>query len=140
TGSTRRVARSASARGRRARPASNTASSRGTEGPQRRGQPRPIDPSLPARVADVRERRGVVLVAEPGAGKTTRLPRALLDAGFGERGEIVVVQPRRLAARMAARRVAEELGEPVGQRIGYRVRCQPKGSRETRPNVVTAWL
>ncbi len=100
-------------------------------------QPLPIDPYLPALVADVRDRRGLVLVAEPGAGKTTRLPRALLDAGFGERGEIVVVQPRRIAARMAARRVAEELGEDVGARVGYRVRFEQKVGRGTRLTFVT---
>lgn len=106
--------------------------------PRQRGvQPLPIDPSLPALVRDVREARGVVLVAEPGAGKTTRLPRALLDAGLAERGEIVVVEPRRIAARMAAGRVAEELGEPVGQTIGYRVRFEQKVSRRTRVTFVT---
>lgn len=94
----------------------------------------PIDPHLPAIVADVRERRGLVLVAEPGAGKTTRVPRALLDAGLGE---IVVVEPRRIAARMAAHRVAHELGEPVGKRVGYRVRFDAKVTRETRVTFVT---
>ena len=96
--------------------------------------PLPIDPHLPAIVSDVWERRGLVLVAEPGAGKTTRVPRALLDAGLGE---IVVVEPRRIAARMAAHRVAAELGEPVGRRIGYRVRFDAKVSRETRVTFVT---
>ena len=67
----------------------------------------PIDPHLPAIVRDVRERQGLVLVAEPGAGKTTRVPRALLDAGLAKDGEIVVVEPRRIAARMAAARVAD---------------------------------
>ncbi len=97
-------------------------------------EPLPIDPHLPAIVADVRERRGLVLVAEPGAGKTTRVPRALLDAGLGD---IVVVEPRRIAARMAAHRVAHELGEPVGKRVGYRVRFDAKVSRETRVTFVT---
>lgn len=100
-------------------------------------EPLPIDPHLPAIVADVRERRGLVLVAEPGAGKTTRVPRALLDAGLGKIGEIVVVEPRRIAARMAAHRVAHELGEPVGRRVGYRVRFDAKVSRETRVTFVT---
>src|SRR5690606_25976442 len=88
-------------------------------------------------VRDVRERGGLVLVAEPGAGKTTRVPRALLDAGFAEAGEIVVVEPRRIAARMAAARVAAELGEPVGERVGYRVRFDQKVSRTTRITFVT---
>lgn len=100
-------------------------------------EPLPIDPCLPAIVRDVRERGGVVLVAEPGAGKTTRVPRALLDAGLADGGEIVVVEPRRIAARMAARRVADELGEPVGRRVGYRVRFDSKVSRDTRVTFVT---
>lgn len=99
--------------------------------------PLPIDPHLDAIVREVRERGGLVLVAEPGAGKTTRVPRALLDVGMAERGEIVVVEPRRIAARMAARRVAEELGEPVGERVGYRVRFEQKVSRQTRVTFVT---
>lgn len=99
-------------------------------------RPLPIDPELP-RIVDATRGGGLVLVAEPGAGKTTRVPRALLDAGFGERGEIVVVEPRRLAARMAATRVAEELGEPVGQRIGYQVRFDTKRSKRTRVSFVT---
>lgn len=97
----------------------------------------PIDPHLPAIVRDVRERQGLVLVAEPGAGKTTRVPRALLDAGLAKDGEIVVVEPRRIAARMAAARVADELGEPVGRRVGYRVRFDQKVSRDTRVTFVT---
>jgi ATP-dependent helicase HrpB len=97
----------------------------------------PIDPHLPAIVRDVRAHNGLVLVAEPGAGKTTRVPRALLDAGFGEHGEIVVVEPRRIAARMAAARVAHELGEEVGRRVGYRVRFDTAVSRETRITFVT---
>jgi ATP-dependent helicase HrpB len=76
-------------------------------------------------------------VAEPGAGKTTRLPRALLDAGFASEGEIVVLEPRRIAARMAARRVADELGESVGKRVGYQVRFEDKSSAATRLRFVT---
>ena len=97
----------------------------------------PIDPHLGAIVSAVRERGALVLVAEPGAGKTTRVPRALLDAGFAEKGEILVVEPRRLATRMAAARVAEELGEPVGRRIGYRVRFDQKVSSATRVTFLT---
>lgn len=85
----------------------------------------------------MRERCALVLVAEPGAGKTTRVPRALLDAGFGDEGEILVLEPRRLAARMAAHRVAEELGEKVGRRVGYTVRFDDKTSRATRVRFVT---
>src|SRR3954470_14356614 len=100
-------------------------------------QPLPIDPHLPALVAALRASPNLVLVAEPGAGKTTRLPRALLDAGVGADGEIVVLEPRRIAARMAARRVADELGESVGQRIGYQVRFEDKSSAQTRVRFVT---
>jgi ATP-dependent helicase HrpB len=97
----------------------------------------PIDPHLPAIVKALRAAPNLVLVAEPGAGKTTRLPRALLDAGFAEHGEIAVLEPRRIAARMAARRVADELGEPVGRRVGYQVRFEDVSSRETRVRFVT---
>jgi ATP-dependent helicase HrpB len=100
-------------------------------------QPLPIDPHLPALVAALRAAPNLVLVAEPGAGKTTRLPRALLDAGFAADGEIVVLEPRRIAARMAARRVAQELGEPIGKRIGYQVRLEDKSSAQTRVRFVT---
>src|SRR5258706_2834516 len=87
--------------------------------------PLPIDPILPdiVRALASPSKPSLVLEAPPGAGKTTRVPRALLDAKVLE-GEIVVLEPRRLAARMAARRVAEELGEKVGETIGYQVRFE----------------
>src|SRR5258706_15852846 len=85
-------------------------------------QPLPIDPLLPEIVASLRAHPTLVIEAPPGAGKTTRVPRAMLDSGFADRGEIVVLEPRRLAARLAARRVAEELGESVGATVGYQVR------------------
>ncbi len=97
----------------------------------------PIDPHLPGLVAALRAAPNMVLVAEPGAGKTTRLPRALRDADFLGSGEIVVLEPRRIAARMAARRVAEELSEPLGRRIGYQVRFEEVSSRDTRVRFVT---
>ena len=100
-------------------------------------QPLPIDAHLPELIAIMRGAPNLVLVAEPGAGKTTRVPRALLDAGFAADGEIVVLEPRRIAARMAARRVADELGEAVGQRIGYQVRLEDKSSARTRVRFVT---
>ncbi len=96
--------------------------------------PLPIDPHL-GRIVDAARAGGVVLVAEPGAGKTTRVPRALLDAGIG--GDILVLEPRRLAARMAASRVAEELGERVGERVGYVVRFDRQVSSRTRVCFVT---
>jgi ATP-dependent helicase HrpB len=97
----------------------------------------PIDAYLAQAIESLRAHKSLVLVAEPGAGKTTRLPRALCEAGFAERGEIVVLEPRRLAARMAAARVADELGEPVGERIGYQVRFDEKASRRTVVRFVT---
>ena len=97
--------------------------------------PLPIDPLIPDIVASLQGTPSVVLEAPPGAGKTTRVPRALLDAGV--EGEILVLEPRRLAARMAARRVAQELGERVGERIGYRVRFDDAVSARTRVMFVT---
>lgn len=78
----------------------------------------------------------LVLVAEPGAGKTTRVPAALLPL-LPEGQELWVLQPRRIAARTAAVRVAEEMGEPVGQTIGYQVRFEEKVSKKTRVRFVT---
>lgn len=97
--------------------------------------PLPIDPLIPDIVASLQRTPSLVLEAPPGAGKTTRVPRALLDAGIA--GEIVVLEPRRLAARMAARRVAQELGERVGETIGYRVRFDDAVSARTRVMFVT---
>jgi ATP-dependent helicase HrpB len=97
----------------------------------------PIDPFLPRVVEQLRTRSNLVLCAEPGAGKTTRVPPALLNAGIALRGQIIVLEPRRMAARLAARFVASELGEPVGQRVGYQVRFEDKSSLETRIRFVT---
>ena len=96
----------------------------------------PIDDVLPDVVAAVRERRTCVLVAPPGAGKTTRVPGALLDAGLVD-GTIVVLQPRRLAARLAAARVASERGVQLGGEVGYQVRFDRKTSAATRIEFVT---
>src|SRR4051794_6813494 len=97
----------------------------------------PIDAHLTA-ICDVLSRSsGLVLEAPPGAGKTTRVPPALLAHGLAERGEIVVLEPRRLAARMAARRVASELGEEVGQTVGYTMRFENASSARTRIRFVT---
>lgn len=102
--------------------------------------PLPIDPHLPRIVEILRSGRNLVLTAEPGAGKTTRVPRALLDAGLLTGGECWVLEPRRLAARLAAARVAEELGEELGQRVGYAVRFEQKISKATRIRFVTEGL
>jgi len=99
-------------------------------------QPLPIDPVLPELVRLVREAGAAVLEAPPGAGKTTRVPGALLEALHGK-GEILVLEPRRLAARMAARRVAEERGERLGETVGYQVRFEDVSSARTRIRFVT---
>lgn len=96
----------------------------------------PIEDVLPAVVAAVRERGCAVLVAPPGAGKTTRVPGALRDAGIVD-GEIVVLQPRRLAARMAAARVASERGVELGAEVGYEVRFDRRVSAKTVIRFVT---
>ena len=100
-------------------------------------QPLPIDPLLPSLCDTLRSAQNLVLEAPPGAGKTTRVPRALLDAGFASAGEILVLEPRRLAARMAARRVAEELGEEPGGTVGYQMRFEDVSSARTRIRFVT---
>ena len=91
----------------------------------------PIDDVLPRLIAALRERRCAVLVAPPGAGKTTRVPGALLDAGAIE-GGVIVLQPRRLAARLAAARVASERGGELGGEVGYEVRFDRKVGTATR--------
>jgi ATP-dependent helicase HrpB len=97
--------------------------------------PLPIDDVLTEITARVAESNVLVLQAPPGAGKTTRVPPALLDAGVP--GKIVVLEPRRLAARLAARRVAAERGEAVGSTIGYEVRFDRSISPSTRIEFVT---
>ena len=89
----------------------------------------PIEEVLDDVVAATRERGVSVLVAPPGAGKTTRVPPALLRAGLGP---VVVLEPRRIAARAAARRVAEENGWTLGGEVGYHVRFDRKAGRDTR--------
>lgn len=84
--------------------------------------------------------RHFVLQAEPGAGKTTRVPVMLHEAGFTKHGEVIVAQPRRIAARMAATRVAHTLGEPVGQTCGYQVRFDTKAGANTKIRFVTEGL
>ncbi|GJE18957.1 ATP-dependent helicase HrpB [Methylobacterium marchantiae] len=100
--------------------------------------PLPIDAALPALLAALEAGSSAVLVAPPGAGKTTRVPLALLDAPWlGRTGRIILLEPRRLAARGAAERMAATLGERVGDTIGLRVRLGSKISRTTRIEVVT---
>jgi ATP-dependent helicase HrpB len=94
----------------------------------------PIDPLLPGIVQLLRDEPSLVIEAPPGAGKTTRVPPALLRL---IKGEILVLEPRRLAVRMAARRVATELGEKLGETIGYQVRFEDVGGPRTRLRFVT---
>ncbi|MGH7171799.1 MAG: DEAD/DEAH box helicase, partial [Gemmataceae bacterium] len=97
----------------------------------------PIDPVLPEIVAALRRQSNIVLRAPTGAGKTTRVPPALLDAGLAEGGRIIMLEPRRLAARAAARRMAEERGGRLGDEIGYQVRFDRQCGPNTRILVVT---
>ncbi|EBA13007.1 ATP-dependent helicase HrpB [Roseobacter sp. CCS2] len=85
----------------------------------------PIDPILPALTAALADAGRAVLQAPPGAGKTTRVPLAMLEAGLTE-GKIIMLEPRRLAARAAAERLAEGLGEAPGKTVGYRMRGDSK--------------
>jgi ATP-dependent helicase HrpB len=98
--------------------------------------PLPIDAVLPDLLDALRRRGRAVLQAPPGAGKTTRVPLAMLNAGLTG-GRILMLEPRRLAARAAAERMAETLGEPAGQTVGYRMRGAAKLSGTTRIEVVT---
>src|SRR4051794_22624604 len=85
----------------------------------------PIDPLLPEILRTLEAHPALILEAAPGAGKTTRVPPALLRASFrAPSSEILVLEPRRLAAKLAARRVAFELGETVGQTVGYQFRFE----------------
>lgn len=97
----------------------------------------PIDDALPALRIALAARGMAVLQAPPGAGKTTRVPLDILSAGLVPQGRIVMLEPRRLAARAAAERMAETLGETVGQTVGYRIRGEAKLSAATRIEVVT---
>src|SRR3954466_10161825 len=92
----------------------------------------PIDALLPALIDALRDRNRVVLRAAPGAGKTTRVPAALLDAGLAGAGHVLVLEPRRIAARAAAEFVAAERGGAVGEEVGYRVRFEQRGGPATR--------
>jgi ATP-dependent helicase HrpB len=97
--------------------------------------PLPIDAVLPELLAALDRAGQAVLQAPPGAGKTTRVPLALLAAGTP--GRIVMLEPRRLAARAAAERMAQTLGEPVGRTVGYRMRGESRVSPDTRIEVLT---
>jgi ATP-dependent helicase HrpB len=97
----------------------------------------PIEQVLPQLRDALRSGSNAVLVAEPGAGKTTRVPLALLDEPWLAGGRILMLEPRRLAARTASRFMARQLGEPVGQTVGYRVRMETRIGPSTRVEVIT---
>src|SRR5262247_3221424 len=83
-------------------------------------EPLPIDAALPQLAATLAARNAAVLVAPPGAGKTTRVPLVLMREPWAAGKKIIVLEPRRLAARAAAARMAATLGEAVGDTVGYR--------------------
>ena len=99
--------------------------------------PLPIDSVLDELSDTLAKANAAVLVAPPGAGKTTRVPLALLDAPWARDKKIIVLEPRRIAARASAERMAKTLGERAGETVGYRVRFGSKVSRATRIEVVT---
>ena len=96
----------------------------------------PIHQVIPDLLAALQKSKRAVLTAPPGAGKTTYVPLALLQSGLIN-GRIVMLEPRRLAARTAAERMAKTLGEPIGETIGYRIRGEYKSSAKTKIEVVT---
>ncbi|WP_375175451.1 ATP-dependent helicase HrpB [Pseudooceanicola sp.] len=98
--------------------------------------PLPIDDALPGLITALSDHGRAVLQAPPGAGKTTRVPLAMLEAGLTGK-KIVMLEPRRLAARAAADRMATTLGEETGQTVGYRIRGEARTSKSTRIEVVT---
>jgi ATP-dependent helicase HrpB len=99
--------------------------------------PLPIDAALPQLIEALRAGNAAVLVAPPGAGKTTRVPLVLAEEAWAAGRRILVLEPRRLAARAAAERMAHTLGERVGETVGLRVRFGSKVSRKTRIEILT---
>lgn len=99
--------------------------------------PLPIDALLPGLLSTLEQASTVLLQAPPGAGKTTRVPPALLPAGWRGDGRILMLEPRRLATRAAARFMAGGFGEPVGKTVGFRTRLETRVSAATRIEVVT---
>jgi ATP-dependent helicase HrpB len=97
----------------------------------------PVDAILPELLASLRHTPNVVIEAPPGAGKTTRVPLAILGLVSGG---VIVLEPRRIAARLAARRVAWEMGEEVGETVGYQVRFEEKTGPRTRLHFVTGGI
>ncbi len=97
----------------------------------------PVDAVIPQLREALAKTNSAILVAEPGAGKTTRVPLALQDAPWLDGKKIIMLEPRRLAARAAAKRMAETLGEDIGATVGYSVRLDRKVTAATRIEVIT---
>src|SRR5687768_11742531 len=95
-------------------------------------EPLPIDPCVPDICAQIDRHRALILSAAPGAGKSTRVPPALAAAG-----RVILLQPRRVAARAVATRIAQEQGWTIGREVGWHIRFEKRFSRETRLLVVT---
>ncbi|WP_155987784.1 ATP-dependent helicase HrpB [Gorillibacterium massiliense] len=100
-------------------------------------KPLPVDTALPALLETLRHSVNAVLTAPPGAGKTTRVPLALIDESWVQNRRILMLEPRRIAARSAAHYMAKMLGEEAGETVGYRVRMDAKVSPRTRIEVIT---
>ena len=97
----------------------------------------PIDDIIPAVIQALESHNSVVIHAPPGAGKTTRIPPALIDAGIAGQKRLVMLEPRRIAVRSAAQRIAEQRRESVGQSVGYQVRFERRSSAQTNILIVT---
>ena len=100
----------------------------------------PVESIIPQIQESLARNRDVVLRAPPGSGKTTCVPPALLEAEFLQGRKILMLEPRRLAARSCASFIARKLGEPVGETVGYQVRLERKTSARTRLEIVTEGL
>ena len=100
----------------------------------------PIQALLPEIIASLEQHTRLVLEAPPGAGKTTQVPLALLNASWREGRKILILEPRRVAARAAAGFMAQQLGEAVGETVGYRIRFEQKICAATRIEVLTEGL
>ncbi len=123
----------------RGKPVATCIYNRGSSRPSliRMPEPAPIDALLPQVLDTLASHTRLVLQAPPGAGKTTRMPPALLGASWRGDGRILMLEPRRIAARAAAQYMANQRGEPVGATVGYRIRFESKISAATRIDVVT---
>ena len=101
--------------------------------------PLPIDPFIPQVLDTLRATGALVLVAEPGAGKTTRVPPAIIQSNLlgGQNKKLVMLQPRRVAARAAAARIADEQKWSLGNEVGYQIRFEKRLTDATRLRVLT---